>query len=977
MKSKNKIYREKGRAVFLAAIMILSVVAMSAAFAGAAAAVEDGGNGITLTDANPDADATNVTIDLQKDGQDEVAAISLDFSDSGVDLSDVTATDVLVELGGTDITAATGLPSADLDNIENLNVVELSDSSIAIVFQDSAEDNVNATFSNGDDIDVTIQDNFDNVQAGQYDTVVGLHDLEGAAGSDVNLNAFSSTTLTYTVQTTGGSTSYFVDGNERTLIYAGQVVEVKNDSAPLVNGADYNLREADGFDTGTVDGSSQVEELVAEINDNGEVVVEIDTDGLGPGDYFITGPNLPTSNNVDQDDSFELTTQSLTVAFDADSVTDSGNDAVTEFEVDSNRGTYDLNVSADGDLDVGELQDIFVNNGPFTLDGTDDDEDRITLSEVTDGDDYEIDFTGIDPGDYEFVFEVDDTDASASDTITVREEDTDGSFSQGVYQTTAGDIAEFTLNLEDTDKTWIQIGDENSGFTDIIYVVDDDETGEVTFQMNTRLAGTDAPTSDVYHSEDDVIEASAVHDFGGDFSNLEARFLDDSDDALSGTGDGDQEADFQAYLEELGLIDSVGDSPLTQLTRPLQSTSYELTASADGIFIADDGESQADDELDSAVLELLTPELGAITTHVAPEDNADEDDELEDLLSVVTERDEITLDDRLILQVEATGLYGAMLNKSDEQWDLFDEGTNAETLGDLIAEGGEGIEFTLEAEETIGNQDPTELNLDSTDKEDILILVDPDGGQFFIIVDTSEDNAWSSGTPSDGDTFTATLEYETDDDDRYRFNLDAQGAVQGAFDGGANGDAAYPYFRPGTDAEISASFDFEEASVSFNNLNADDEIEAEQSDAAEIAGTTNIAPGSAGEIRVASTDASTSFRMGEQIDINEDGTFSITFDFSSQEVGDEFDTRFRASGSNIDTVDSVIVEALGVDEPVDDEETDQDATEDDEVTDDDADDVVDDDDSDEPVDDETPGFGVFVALVALLGAALLAARRQN
>ncbi|QFU81160.1 surface glycoprotein [Natronorubrum aibiense] len=47
-------YREKGRALFLAALMVMSVVAMSAAFAGAAAANHSEETTITATDGSGD-----------------------------------------------------------------------------------------------------------------------------------------------------------------------------------------------------------------------------------------------------------------------------------------------------------------------------------------------------------------------------------------------------------------------------------------------------------------------------------------------------------------------------------------------------------------------------------------------------------------------------------------------------------------------------------------------------------------------------------------------------------------------------------------------------------------------------------------------------------------------------------------------------------------------------------------------------------
>ena len=848
------------------------------------------------------------------------------------------------------------------------------------------------------------------------------------------------------------------------------------------NNEEYDLRVVDSYDGNNVSSSTFVEELTSESTGN-ELIIE--TDDLEPGeDYVIIGPGFTSASNVEQSDVFEVRLQTLEAAFDGNTVTDAGQDSEIELEIDSNRGSYSVNVSADGDLDEEELLTIFVDqafadgalvdlhltddireaitfngDGEVEVGGTvqslddagvfddggllndalennfdadkqeafvnavndveantltfvgadditvdnsgqfesvfltansfiafafdedqDDADEQIVLVDIRDTE-ADVDFTGTDAGEYTFDFEVTDTEASASADITVNEEDRDGAFSQGVYQSTAGDIVEFTLELEDTDEAWIQIGDGDAGYLDVIYVVDDDETGEVTFQMNTRLAGTDASTAEVYFSDDDEIVASAVHDFGGDFGDLEARFQNDDNEGKStGNADGGEtEDDFIAYLQELDLLDSGEDDPLEQLTRPIQPTDYELTASADGIFIADNGGSEADDELDSALLELQVPMLGDIVTHVASSDDANDDDELEDLLNVVTERSDIALEDRLVVQVEATGLYGAMASVSDagdNGFALFEDGTSGATIGELNDLAGEGIELTIESEETTGNQDPTEVDFSNDNEDEIFVIVDRDGGQFFVIINTDADDAFNNGAPEDGDTFTATLEYNTDDDDRYSF---PDGAVGDAFSGGADGnnnDDAYPYFRADSDASTSAEIDFQERVVTFNNLNADDEVQAENIEDSEISGETNIAPGSPAEIRVASTDAASSFRMGQAVDINSNGEISITFDFSGQEVGDEFDTRFRTGGSGVDTVASVIVEegTLSVADPVDDEEP---ADDTDDVVDEDDDVVDDEDDTVDETDDETPGFGVLVALLAILSAALLATRRQN
>ena len=867
--------------------------------------------------------------------------------------------------------------------------------------------------------------------------------------------------------------------------YQGQTITITN--GDLDSNTEYDLRVVNSYDdSDTVQSSSSVRDVFSD----GSSVVEIDTSDLEAGDYFLTGGNLQSTSDVEQGNTFEVRLQALTAEFDDELVTSSGQDSTTELDLDSNRGTYSTNVSADGDLSDDDLIDIFINNdtlaavhksdqvknnvtfggvdttpqlqngignfdtaleneinalvqaeesaalnqsvadlvnssssggldftqgtvdleagdfgvtadyanngglsafvsdysdeNPFRAFAFNEDEDDADEQIVLIGDrsldildsdtEADVSFAGIDEGDYSFEFNVADTEASASADITVREEDVDGAFSQGVYQQTAGDIVEFELELEDTDEVWVQIGDQDAGFVDIVYIKADDEDESVTFEVNTRTLGADETFSNVYNLGDnvDTLE-SAIHSTTTSNIGTDQFYNDNTEQSL----------DFEQYLEALDLIDDAGsgEDGFDQLTRPMQPTDYELVAAAagdDGTFIVnDDDESEADDELDSAVLELQAPSLGEITTWVAPADDANEDDTIEDLLESVTQRDDIALDDRLVVQYEASGIFGGMVAASDDDFDILEDGTSA----DLIAEydGGllddEGINFLFESEDAIGNQDPTSLDFSNLDDEsEAFLILDNEGGQFFVIVDTDAD-VWDSGEPEDGDTFEIELEYETDDDDRAKFDDVGEGTDNNAL---SLDPAGYPYFAADSTQAVSAEINFEDAAISFNNLNADGEVQAENIEDSEISGVTNIAPGSSGEIRVASTDASTSFRIGQSVEIADDGMVSATFDFSGQEIGDEFDTRFRISGSNVDTVDSVIVAEgdLGVEEPVEDDE--DDVVDDDEDVVDDDDEVVDDDDDDvDDTDDETPGFGVLVALLAIIGAALLATRRQN
>ena len=117
----------------------------------------------------------------------------------------------------------------------------------------------------------------------------------------------------------------------------------------------------------------------------------------------------------------EVTAQSLRVEWGQDRITT--NDDDVDLEIRSNRGRYNLNVSADG-LDYAELESLFREGGaadnpephadrqPFAVDGAvhdaHADDDVLVIRGLADGA-LTADFTGIDPGTYRFTFEVTDT----------------------------------------------------------------------------------------------------------------------------------------------------------------------------------------------------------------------------------------------------------------------------------------------------------------------------------------------------------------------------------------------------------------------------------------------------------------------------------------------------------------------------------------------------------------------------------------
>jgi len=113
MTRNNTSYRTKGRAVFLAAIMVLSMLALPVAFTGGVTAVEDFDDdegdfeitdaqpSIIFTDEDSDTYTVNHTIENDSDGVNDVNATLIEFTDGGSDfLDDVGTEQVTIEREG-------------------------------------------------------------------------------------------------------------------------------------------------------------------------------------------------------------------------------------------------------------------------------------------------------------------------------------------------------------------------------------------------------------------------------------------------------------------------------------------------------------------------------------------------------------------------------------------------------------------------------------------------------------------------------------------------------------------------------------------------------------------------------------------------------------------------------------------------------------------------------------------------------------
>ena len=164
MNTKTSTYREKGRAVFLAAIMVLSVVAMgTAGFAGSAAAVVDDpsptADDIDLTDGASPTQQITFTLENGTDYNDtgsEMSATTLNVTaaDAGLNLSDVTIESAVINGGATDGSDGAGV------NVTNVSTLASDDIIVNV------DENAIAGDSNTIDITLTATYQAGNVASG-------------------------------------------------------------------------------------------------------------------------------------------------------------------------------------------------------------------------------------------------------------------------------------------------------------------------------------------------------------------------------------------------------------------------------------------------------------------------------------------------------------------------------------------------------------------------------------------------------------------------------------------------------------------------------------------------------------------------------------------------------------------------------------------------------------------------------------------
>ena len=677
------------------------------------------------------------------------------------------------------------------------------------------------------------------------------------------------------------------------------------------------------------DNTNNVETLTHGGND----IINIeDTQSRATGlEYGFSDTTTVSAENVSG--VFTLNSDSFSAEWDTERVSDQD---TAEIEISSDRiPEYPITIKANG-IEYSELSSLFsgasvsedADNVPFEDLGYDPDttsvedvkdDGYITLTDWDNGDgNIDAQFNKLSDedglptaGEYNFELTVADTGTTDNTTIEIGSSTEKASFSSTTYRTNAGDLLEFTVDMTDTDTTFVQIGGKGSGFVDVLYIERESSGSGVTVTANTRLLGTNPAlnTRDVYEAENVDDFTSAYHangeaPFTGNptVGNVDV-FMDGS--PMSGTS----ALSYPGYISGAEIASS--SSRTDMLIRNLQPTQYTLLAagtknldpSSEAVFQAD--EAKPTDTLAQATAVLEQPSPTDVTVYKAPKAPADSEGSISDVLDSATETTEVAEGDQLIVEFETTGVFGGMIAGPDGDTadDIdFDRGGRVDTefIQDYI-ESVDGLNFEIEGATTVGNQQAPEIALNET-SDRTNAYIDREEERFIIVADTSSDKSFTTSDIGGFGTYTAKLEFSGDEaDDGYKF--EDEDPSNGAFSA-ADGRENHPYVDADDGISIEQEFDINPKRVEFDNT-FEEGIQLQPTESSEISGETNIAPGSDVSIRLVSKGAEEYFEQKPSVSIS-GGSFSTTVDLSNREKNEEISVEFVTNGETVESADAVV-----------------------------------------------------------------------
>ena len=503
------------------------------------------------------------------------------------------------------------------------------------------------------------------------------------------------------------------------------------------------------------------------------------------------------------------------------------------------------------------------------------------------------------PATYRFDFTPVDSEVETRREFEVVDPDIEGSFGADRYEVPAGDLVTVDVSLSGGDG-YVLIGADHkasegrpTNFLDIVYVTGDSIT------INTRLLGTDVPGEEVYRTDGTAV--SYLHD-GPDAEDRlgDVRFFD-------GSGRNSW-SDLTAFREELGI------SPQPS---PLQPERYRFVLGADGtVEIRDDGIVDFRHPLGRSNLHVTQPEVESVTTYTAPRGAASEFDEpgsLGELESLLTERETVATGDRLVFEVETTGVYGALHHIGGEiQPHTFENGVHPENFQRLL-DIHEGIFLEAIQEEVAANEVPAKLDFGAATDGEVYILPEAAEGEnvirerFYIVVDTRDAGGFEGEfSESERNDFEFEFGYESPSDERYRFHTTGLDDRPAPFVPASNptddGTEHYPYFGSDeVEESVTTPFTIQESFVEYDQTTGHERLVLTNHTDATLTGSTNVDPDSEFTIQIIGDNRSNPTHVSiNDVDVSADGTFAVQEDLSDLRVGESVEVEFYAEQRLVD-----------------------------------------------------------------------------
>jgi len=493
---------------------------------------------------------------------------------------------------------------------------------------------------------------------------------------------------------------------------------------------------------------------------------------------------------------------------------------------------------------------------------------------------------GLIDGQYDIRLDGEDTVDRTTTTInenaftvtTERNPDAVGAIGEPVYRAPAGGFVEISTGGE-----YMLIGGDTNDdgtltqYFDILYVEDG------TTMINTRLVGTNVSSDRAYG--DGV--TSYAHELGAD-SEPDGVFEDIS---------------FAGATTLAEFRENVGISPRST---PLQTGRYRLLAGANGQVIIEDGAPTLASPVGRSNLVLTQPQLEAVNTYVLPPASANEED-VAGSSEEATESNTIAAGERLLIELQATGIYGAMID------DPTVDSVAADNVSDLL-KNEPGVEMDLSTWYYDGAENnEADLRFEGVSSGDLYVLPDKTTDQWadessigenteigglYVVVDTRGE-AFSD--PSYGDVMQFETRYESPAGERFLYQDVKQNKQPHPFRSAVpptDGVGHFPYFGDSdTTVTVNSTIEYMEPSIQYGRTTVDGELIVPSESDGQILGSTTMAPGTEATIQFIDQSRSDPELVTiEEVTIEEDRTFTASADFSALDSGDRVTVEFYTAG---------------------------------------------------------------------------------